>query len=731
MDRSNNSNLNNISNFNNDNLSMIHEENEIREQSEIDRLSPKKLKTSSIKMSCYIVQLTEQITIEQPDFKTSKVNTKFLLNKSHSVDIDHIPKGDLKTTYSNFEFIHNSKHIAFEKDKLEKILIEGFENSEIYEKSIKMDSTFIKTLPKVINNIKYDKLLSNNINITKDKELMSKLRENKILINLPTSFSQINNQNTSTIYQNVINKLLKKIETMKNEINELRVKNKSNNINNIDNTILNLKENEIEKTKRSVNNNKIKEQILEINLEIIGNKKSNDSSEIFSEIQVISDVGRKTFDKLNSRSFEKVIKNHSSKNSNSNKKNLKMQKNFNILNKHTSYEYNSNENSENKKSLEVKNMLNISSHLKSNKSSLDEKYHKEKASSKKLKELSTRILKHNTQNTTFKTKNKNNQKNNTNSYFNLSGKNYFTIVNSKHSSHVINELQVPVTLNKKISCSSGGINLLKNNFDYDEESFDNKIKNLEKQISQIKLDEDTNRKILERTLTDKFNDEVCKLKSLIKEKDYLLSNSQCNMEKCILKGSLKDGYRDFNRNQLNTELIKNNDIMSNFIDLKNHMINIFQNLRITLNDSEYLIDRRLITNILTQIFKKNLNLKIKNEMIEKLSKLLEMDEFEKKCIGIHKKNKSISENLIKSPVFNYLTMKPTQKSKEIQLPESMKHKTFVNKSNDFNNHHFEFDQHSEKKNQNLGWTSSVSSNSVNINSALNIVNEALNILYKY
>lgn len=114
----------------------------------------------------------------------------------------------------NYEYIKNPKFVCIDKQKLESIFKSAFENKvPNSESDFTGEHPLFKHLEKNLNFLKYDKLLSYNSAIMKNRDLIKKLKESKIKVNFPVLFNQIEDKNSD--YISVLNELTSTIENLK------------------------------------------------------------------------------------------------------------------------------------------------------------------------------------------------------------------------------------------------------------------------------------------------------------------------------------------------------------------------------------------------------------------------------------------------------------------------------------------------------------------------------------
>lgn len=165
-----------------------------------------------------------------------------------------------------------------------------------------------------------------------------------------------------------------------------------------------------------------------------------------------------------------------------------------------------------------------------------------------------------------------------------------------------------------------------------EDLFKDQITSLENQINSIKQEEEKRRKIFEQSISERFSREIFELKLKLEEKENLLQlkqNKQDFLSYNIASLNFNKNINDSSSNYLNTNSNKN---LSN--ELKLDMLNKLKFISNQLKDFNYLVDKRLVTNILTKIYHKGISSKLKLELLDKLAVLLEMDNVSRKILGL-------------------------------------------------------------------------------------------------
>lgn len=143
---------------------------------------------------------------------------------------------DYSISRFNYEYIKSPKFICVEKQLLESVFNKVFENKiPNNEDEGNGDHPLIRNLEKNLYYLKYDKLLSANSKIMKSKEVIKKLKENKVRVNFPIMFSQINDENSD--YVGVFNDLINTIDSLKKTV-DVKIKPSLTNIT-INNTMAN------------------------------------------------------------------------------------------------------------------------------------------------------------------------------------------------------------------------------------------------------------------------------------------------------------------------------------------------------------------------------------------------------------------------------------------------------------------------------------------------------------
>lgn len=126
-------------------------------------------------------------------------------------------KVDFAISRFNYEYIKSPKYICVDKQKLETVFNKVFENKVPNSEDEGIgDHPLIKNLEANLNFLKYERLLSYNSKIMKNKDILKKLKENKIRVNLPVMFNQISPDNSD--YISIINELINAIESLKKTV---------------------------------------------------------------------------------------------------------------------------------------------------------------------------------------------------------------------------------------------------------------------------------------------------------------------------------------------------------------------------------------------------------------------------------------------------------------------------------------------------------------------------------
>lgn len=144
---------------------------------------------------------------------------------------------DFTISRLNYEYIKSPKYICVEKNLLEKAFSKAFNNNIPNNNDEGLgDHPLISNLEKNLENLRYEKLLNANTKIMKNKDLIKKLKDNKVRINFPIMYSQISDDNSD--YIGVFNDLLNTIESLKKTV-DVKIKPSLTNIT-INNTMTNL-----------------------------------------------------------------------------------------------------------------------------------------------------------------------------------------------------------------------------------------------------------------------------------------------------------------------------------------------------------------------------------------------------------------------------------------------------------------------------------------------------------
>ena len=79
---------------------------------------------------------------------------------------------------------------------------------------------------------------------------------------------------------------------------------------------------------------------------------------------------------------------------------------------------------------------------------------------------------------------------------------------------------------------------------------------------------------------------------------------------------------------------ENIELKKKEIDIKKEMDNLIKKVNNDLKDTEFLIDKRVISSVLVNYFDKNTNDKIKENLLETLSKIMEYSNEDRKKMGL-------------------------------------------------------------------------------------------------
>lgn len=79
---------------------------------------------------------------------------------------------------------------------------------------------------------------------------------------------------------------------------------------------------------------------------------------------------------------------------------------------------------------------------------------------------------------------------------------------------------------------------------------------------------------------------------------------------------------------------ENIELKKREIDIKKEMDNLIKKVNNDLKDTEFLIDKRVISSVLVNYFDKNTNDKIKENLLETLSKIMEYSNEDRKKMGL-------------------------------------------------------------------------------------------------
>lgn len=142
-----------------------------------------------------------------------KKDTHYLLPVEPEVNV----KAEFAICRFNYEYIKSTKYLCIEKQKLETVFNKAFENKIPSNEDEGLgEHPLIKNLENNVTFLKYERLLSSNVKIMKNKELIKKMKENKIKVNLPVMYNQINEDNSD--YIGILSELMNTIDSLKKTV---------------------------------------------------------------------------------------------------------------------------------------------------------------------------------------------------------------------------------------------------------------------------------------------------------------------------------------------------------------------------------------------------------------------------------------------------------------------------------------------------------------------------------
>lgn len=160
-------------------------------------------------------------TIESIAFNIEK-NLEILNQAPKKAKTSNISKQlideDLQTSFTNFELIKmKSNIIQFNRNNLQVLFSEVCDNNKLVVDSFSNcngSRELFKAIKESLTCVSYDKIISTNLNIMKNKKLKKKFQKYNINVNLPTMFSSFssNNMPIENIQENLIEEIFHSVE---------------------------------------------------------------------------------------------------------------------------------------------------------------------------------------------------------------------------------------------------------------------------------------------------------------------------------------------------------------------------------------------------------------------------------------------------------------------------------------------------------------------------------------